>query len=172
MSDEEEISCQQCGKQKATIQLTEFVDGKPVQRHLCEGCYGKEDGLPPLSPSKVLAQLIGALAPELQQLASVECPKCGMSYLQFRQTLSLGCPADYEAFSEPMDQLLKSIHGATRHVGRVPTGAAQQVSSGPALEVLKRQLDEAVKAEDFERAATLRDEIRKLEQKSAGSTET
>ena len=170
-NDDDSIMCERCGKEKATVHLTDFVDGKPVQRHLCDKCYGKEEELPLLSPANLLSQLVASIAPELQQLAALKCPECGMTYLQFRQTLSLGCPNDYEAFSEPLDQLLEQIHGAKRHTGRVPHGAAQQAESGPALEVLRRELDEAVKSEDFERAARLRDEINSLERKRAGSTD-
>jgi len=169
MSDEESVPCQKCGKEKATIHLTDFVDGKPVQRHLCESCYGQEDGLPALSPSKIVAQLIGTLVPELKELADASCPKCGMTYLQFRQTFLLGCPVDYEAFSAPLDQLLQSTQGATRHVGKVPVGTAQMLSRGPMLASLRRKLDEAVKAEKFEQAAQLRDKIKRLEQEGAGS---
>jgi len=169
--DDDNIMCERCGKEKATVHLTDFADGNPVQRHLCDECYGKEEELPLLSPGNLLSQLVASIAPELQQLAALKCPECGMTYLQFRQTLSLGCPNDYEAFSEPLDQLLENVHGAKRHTGRVPQGAAQQAGSGPALAVLQRRLDEAVKDEDFERAARLRDEIKTLEQKSAERTD-
>jgi protein-arginine kinase activator protein McsA len=39
------------------------------------------------------------------------------------------------------------------------------------MEVTQRELEEAVKKEDFEKAARLRDEIKKLERKGAGTTE-
>ena len=85
----ERKKCEMCGKRDATIELTDFVDGKPVERPLCEKCYNKQEGVPPLSPSKVLNQLIGAVAPELHRLATLQCPSCGINYLEFRQTLNL-----------------------------------------------------------------------------------
>jgi protein arginine kinase activator len=94
-----------------------------------------------------------------------------MSYLEFRQELTFGCPRDYEAFSDPLDELLEQIHGANRHVGRTPTGRAQKDSREPRLRVLKRELEEAVEREDFETAAELRDQINQLEHQSAGDAE-
>jgi len=156
--------CEICGKRDATIELTDLVDGKPVERRLCEQCYNKQEGVPPLSPSRILNQLIGAVAPELHQLATRQCPSCGINYLEFRQTLNLGCPKDYEVFAPALDQLLERIHGSNRHVGRVPRGAAQRGVREAKLEVLRRELEQAVSAEDYERAALLRDEIKELEQ--------
>jgi len=154
------------------IELTEFRDGKPFVRQLCEECYNKQDGVPPLSTSKVLGQLVAALAPELQELSVKVCPQCGMNYLRFRQTLRLGCPNDYEVFAPALDQLLKQLHGANRHMGKVPRGAAQRGTRSQRLEVLRRELQEAAATEQYERAARLRDEIKELEREVAGTSQT
>ena len=176
MSDEEqERICQECGQRKAAVDFTDFVDGKPVLSHLCDECYGKKKGLPPLSAAKVLEQIVGTIAPQLQKqlqkLGGRQCPECGISYLEFRQALQLGCPKDYEVFAEPLDDLLKRLHGASRHTGKVPVGAAQKGSRNLRLAVLGRKLEGAVNEEDFERAAKLRDEIRKVEHERAGRSE-
>ncbi len=164
--------CDECGKRPAVIELTEFRDGKPFVRQLCEECYNKQDGVPPLSTSKVLGQLVAALAPELQELSVKVCPQCGMNYLRFRQTLRLGCPNDYEVFAPALDQLLKQLHGANRHMGKVPRGAAQRGTRSQRLEVLRRELQEAAATEQYERAARLRDEIKELEREVAGTSQT
>ncbi|GAG52663.1 unnamed protein product, partial [marine sediment metagenome] len=127
MSDEDEkVMCQECGKQKATIHLTDFVDGEPVQTHLCEECYGSKKGMPSLLQSKLFAQFISVIAPDVQKMTDEQCPKCGMGYLEFRQSLRLGCPEDYEVFEEPLRELLVRIHGAEQHVGKIPVGTAQR----------------------------------------------
>ena len=164
--------CDECSKRRATVELTEFRDGKPFVRHLCEECYNKQEGVPPLATSKILGQLVAALAPELQELSVKVCPQCGMNYLKFRQTLRMGCPNDYEVFAPALDQFLKQLHGANRHVGKVPRGAAQRASRVQGLEVLRRELDEAVAAEHYERAAQLQDEIKELEREVAGPSQT
>ena len=45
MSDEERRACQECGKEPATVHLTEFIDGRPVKIDLGEECYGKKERL-------------------------------------------------------------------------------------------------------------------------------
>ncbi len=165
MSDEQEgMMCQECGERRATVHVTDFVDGKPVQTHLCEVCSSKKSGPSLLS----FAQLFGVIEPELRKLSAMRCPHCGMSYLEFRQTFRFGCPGDYEAFEAPLDDLLERIHGANRHVGKVPTGAAQKGTRQLRLAVLRRKLKDVVDREDFERAAQVRDQIRSLEREGAG----
>ena len=77
-----------------------------------------------------------------------------------------------------MEPLLERIHGATRHVGKVPAALRDAVAAsavaataapGPTapgdarLRDLRADLEHAVASEEYERAAALRDAIRKLE---------
>jgi len=162
--EEEFITCEDCAERRATIHLTEFGDDGAKQVHLCEECYGKRKDVPALSQNKIVAQLLGALAPELRKVRTAQCRECGITYLEFRQSFRMGCPHDYEVFQEPLDDLLEQLHRGKRHVGKVAVGAAQRRSAEAMLEVLHREMEEAVRQEDFREAARLRDEIRKLEQ--------
>ncbi|MFP4176712.1 MAG: UvrB/UvrC motif-containing protein [Planctomycetota bacterium] len=163
MSEAHSRKCERCGERDATVHITKIVDGEPVQRHFCENCYEEDYEAPSFSSSDILSQLIGALAPELERVESQRCPDCGINYLEFRQNLTFGCPTDYEVFSEPLDELLEGLHGATKHTGRVPRGTAQRRNRGPRLEMLRRELQAAVEEERFEEAARIRDEIAELE---------
>jgi protein arginine kinase activator len=110
------------------------------------------------------------------------CPGCGTGYLEFRQSGLLGCPQCYKAFEAQLGPLLERAHeGGTHHTGRLPKRALggatnpsapkqapptppspEQVRAGR-VSSLKKQLDEAVKAEQYEKAAKIRDELRGLE---------
>jgi len=165
--DEEEVICDACGEERAVIHLTEVVDGEPVQKHLCQECYEQQDGVPQLSASNVFSQLVQAVAPELKELSAKTCPECGTNYLEFRQTMKLGCPHDYEVFADALDQLLERIHGSTEHVGKMPSrrrgaGELSEREKKTRIEVLERQMQKAVEEENFERAAELRDRIQGL----------
>ena len=169
MSEEHEMMCDECGKRRATVHLTEIVDGKAVQKNLCDECYGHQEDLPELSPSHVFAQLIEAVAPELKELSSKTCPECGTNYLEFRQTMKLGCPHDYEVFDKALEQLLERIHGSVEHVGKVPKNLAsakgwkKDAVSGQ-LEMLERKMQKAVEKEEYEKAAELRDQIQQIKE--------
>jgi protein arginine kinase activator len=94
------------------------------------------------------------------------CPVCGMTWNQFKQHGLMGCGHDYDHFSAKLLPLLKRAQeGATEHVGKVPLqkktpDADRQVTTLR----LRRELQKAVEAENYEAAAQLRDKLRKLEQ--------
>ncbi|MFW6456893.1 MAG: UvrB/UvrC motif-containing protein [Planctomycetota bacterium] len=163
--------CDQCGEREATVHVTTLTDAGPVQRHVCGECYEQASEEPTISSATVFAELLGALAPELQRAENTRCPECGINYIEFRQNLIFGCPRDYEVFSAPLAELLETIHGAEEHVGRVPMGKAQRMTRDSRLEVLKRKLEEVVEAEEFEKAVSIRDEIARLEQDGADNTQ-
>jgi protein arginine kinase activator len=59
--------------------------------------------------------------------------------------------------------LIKAMHKGTSHVGKVPARLYRTLARSGRLNELRRNLDEAVSKEDYESAATIRDEIRELE---------
>ncbi len=63
------------------------------------------------------------------------------------------------AFGKALPPLFKRIHGGIRHRGRLP-GGREAVFLDPAE--VRRQLAEAIRNEDFEEAARLRDRLRRL----------
>jgi protein arginine kinase activator len=166
VSEDEEAQqrmCEACGKRRATVHLTEFVDGEPVLRLLCDECYAEREGAPLVTPAALFQQILSAVAPELKDLAMKECPACGISYLQFRQQGTLGCPQDYEEFSAALTKLMEEIHGATEHCGKVSPEAGEREAIQGRLRSLHRLQERAIQREDYELAAQLRDSIAELE---------
>jgi len=158
------MQCQMCDK-AATVHLTEIVNGKKTERHLCEACAQKE-GIAIKAPapiSELLTSLMSAQA-EAQELGGLRCEQCGLSWLEFRKGGLLGCPNDYTAFEKPLRGLLERVQeGATRHLGRVPRRCSESAAGKQVrLLRLRQDLRQAVEAEDYERAARLRDEMRLL----------
>ena len=106
------------------------------------------------------ALTVAAAKPEAQAPA---CPTCGMTLSEFKQRGRFGCANDYEVFAAHIDPLLERIHDVTppQHKGRLPQGQADTSATDKARELaaLRDQLESAILAEDYERAATLRDRI-------------
>ncbi len=156
--------CDKCGK-PATIYLTEIINGEKIEKHLCEECAADEGftikaGMP---ISQLLEDFILQTGGDSEE-AEPTCEVCGMTFSQFRQNGQLGCPNDYDAFEKPLLVLLERAHdGATQHIGKVPhrTGGDQKKQNS--ILRLRAQLKGAIAAEDYERAAMLRDQIRELE---------
>ena len=165
------MKCNRCEK-PATFHITERVGDKEQwdEVHLCEECAREYLSKPNAeefqeSLAGALAQhlKIGQTAEELAELDQRTCPVCGITFYEFRHHGRLGCPHDYVCFEQEMEPLLTNIHGETTHTGKRPKRSARNVDSQTRLIRLRREMREAVQAEDYERASLLRDEIRKIE---------
>jgi protein arginine kinase activator len=93
------------------------------------------------------------------------CPICGSTWAQFKQGGLMGCAHDYEQFAGKLVPLLKRAQeGATEHVGKVPAGRkTQEADRQVATLRLRRELQKAIDAENYEQAARLRDQLKSLE---------
>jgi protein arginine kinase activator len=167
---ENDRTCEACGLRRATVHLTELVDGQAAQRHLCKHCYEEKEGVE-LPPAAVLAQILSVVAPELEEMGARQCPACSINYLEFRQNLTLGCPNDYEVFGSALEQLIERIHGATVHCGKVRSEAGAGVAIEGRLRALRQRQEEAVSEENYELAAELRDRIRELQKDGSDEAE-
>lgn len=160
--------CEDC-KKKPTIHLTEIIDGKMSEMHLCDECPKLEA----IQSEKQfgLADLLAGLADfgktaKPEKSVGLKCDSCGLTYEDFRKFGRLGCGECYNAFRTQLTTLLKKIHGNNQHYGKAPLNIS--VSSREkmdTLQELKKRLVAAVKEEDFEKAAILRDKIRDIEKK-------
>jgi len=155
------MMCQRC-QEEASVHLTETVDGRRRELHLCAPCARKA-GLelpetpPELALDSVVQGLIVAHVGELVgELADLTCPDCGLKFMEFRARGRLGCPNDYGVFARGLLPLVQRTHGATRHVGKV---ARRRPAANLRLR-LRTQLREAIAREDYEQAARLRDQLR------------
>ena len=83
------------------------------------------------------------------------CPRCGMTYAEFRRGGMLGCADCYRAFHKPLEELLVRVSGNAQHTGR-------KVAVKMAIDRKKQKLMRAIAEEEYETAAALRDEIRAL----------
>ena len=160
--------CEHCKKAQATFHLTNISrDGEKVERHLCERC-AVEEGLvqvhKPNFNTEILENFIAAAKSASSVDTNLVCEECGVSYVEFRNQGMLGCPKDYDTFKDALIPLIERAHdGATHHAGKSPVSLGSTRTTQQEIRRLKRQLDEAVAGEDYERAAELRDRIRALE---------
>ncbi len=156
--------CQRC-KAEASVHLTESVDGRVKEVHLC-GLCAKQAGVvvsgrpPELALDAVVQGLIVAHVGELVgELARAACPLCGTKFMEFRISGRLGCPNDYRTFEKGLIPLVRQAQGATRHVGKSPHRRAS--NEEVRLLRLRADLRDAVAREDYEEAARLRDLLRR-----------
>lgn len=158
--------CDLCGKNQATVHLTEIIDDQMNELHLCEECARKKSVQ--MEQQFGLADLLAGLAElgqpkEPAELAGFKCANCGLTYQDFKRTGRLGCSECYSNFKKYLAPLLKKIHGSTQHVGKTPRMAAPRAKKKVDLTDLRMKLQQAINNEEFEEAARLRDKIKELE---------
>jgi protein arginine kinase activator len=159
--------CSQCQERDAVVHLTQIVDNAVTQVHLCEKCAA-ERGIETSTSSA--SHPLGDFLQAVQQQASAmpgdaaRCSYCGTSIRDFRASGRLGCARCYGAFEQSLKDLLRRVHGSASHVGRGYLAASEPMTERVAsLTDLKGRLADAIRDEQFELAATLRDQIRSLE---------
>ena len=76
----------------------------------------------------------------------------------------LGCARCYGAFEKSLRELLRRLHGNSRHAGRRYEAPADELLEREStLGVLRERLRRAIDNEQFELAAELRDRLRTYE---------
>jgi protein arginine kinase activator len=166
------MKCDNCNK-PATVHLTEIKSGKKIEKHLCEQCAAQNEGFTAAAKTHMpINELLTNFVMAHSGLATKEqqttCEHCGITWAEFRQTGLLGCAHDYMLFEKDLTPLLKRAHEEqAHHVGKVPTrrgGTGVPVKRQVDVARLRKELARAVEAEDYERAAKLRDQIKQAEQ--------
>jgi protein arginine kinase activator len=166
--------CDVCGKNQATVHLTEIVDEQMNELHLCDECARTKSAQ--MEQQFGLSDLLAGLAefekPSLEKDASAaKCPNCKLTYADFKKIGRLGCGECYTAFKKYLTPLLKRIHGSSQHFGKSPVKMASATQEKLDVQELRLRLQKAVENEAFEEAARLRDQIKELEKKQAESHE-
>lgn len=167
------IACQRCHKAKATVHVTDSFPHKR-ELHLCEDCAAEEGIIRKAEDEPLLGQQHQTTNAILQEflkhktkvgrLDKVACPNCGLTFREFKEKGLLGCPQDYTVFREVLLPLLEQAHeGATAHVGKAAPRTDAKTQKRLSLMRLRRALQDAIDAEDYEVAAQVRDQINELE---------
>jgi len=163
------MHCENCNKNPATVHVTEIPQegDEAVQQNLCDVCAAQHD-LPhnaaqPKSISDIWKLLQISAQKAAQRRKTVECEACGMSLEELRRKGRLGCPQCYEVFQSHLVDLFEGMHGAREHVGRLPGGAQAGRDKAHRIDSLREELEVAIREEAYERAASIRDELRTLE---------
>lgn len=144
--------CERCHKNPARLSVTiKTKEGQKVS-HLCPLCA--------LTLPTFYTPQRKTVRPD------ISCPVCDMSLSQFRESGRLGCSHCYEVFRLDLADVLKRVQGTDHHVRKETqtTSANKKDAPDDRLAPLRQALKEAVEAEDYYLAATIRDEIKAKEE--------
>ena len=161
------IPCQFCGSPSA-IHLTDIVQKQKNEMHLCEACAIAHKVIPAahaeINVTAILELVLGkSSAPVKSVPGDMICPVCGIHYAHFRSQGRLGCPHDYDTFRELLTPLMEQVQNdSSRHAGKIPERHRRKLLAVRKAG-LEAELRVAVRTEQYEAAAKLRDEIRAME---------
>jgi protein arginine kinase activator len=157
--------CNICKEKEATVHLTQIAGDKVQKVDLCEDC-AKHKGVNDPTGFSLADLLMGiGASQEFEQAtggSDVKCSKCGFTQADFKKTGRLGCAECFHTFADGLEGLLKTMHKGTRHVGKAPQALQQNRDLSDRLTTLQKKLAKAIEGENFELAATLRDEIKQM----------
>lgn len=88
------------------------------------------------------------------------CPSCHTSISQIQRQQTVGCEICYQTFAAEITASL-GLDAAAHHLGR-KQGQSHELDPKLRILALNQALDAALKAEDYEQAALLRDQIKKI----------
>lgn len=163
--------CDRCDRE-ATVHEVTIKDGAKVEKHLCESC-AREEGIVVQSHAPINELITKFVMAHSGQTASgtraPACGGCGLKYQEFKQHGLLGCAECYQAFESQLGPLVERAQdGATHHVGKAPARAVGSLDRQQRIVTLRKQLSDAIAAEQYERAAVLRDQLMHVEKRSEG----
>ncbi len=166
------MTCQDCKKREATVQMTLIVKNEKSSLSLCQECALARGFHSPLDnapfPLKdILEGIAKGNKPNKKSTDPADqltCSKCGLTFEEFTQQGRFGCGECYAAFRPRLESIMRKIHGASLHRGRNPETQSLDSTheSIPVKEEerLEAELKKAIDSEDFERAAELRDKLK------------
>lgn len=170
--------CEVCKKNDATIHITKIVNGAKYEFNVCEKCakekvdlnFSEQLDFPSSSTfQNILSGIMDYIASsnQPQKTYDTSCKNCGTTYSEFKEKGLVGCSQCYESFKTILEPVIKRVQGSIKHIGKIPRKAGKNIIEQRRLLELKEDLHKAITAEEYERAAEIRDIIRKLQKEES-----
>lgn len=157
---ERPLDCSSCQK-KIQTKYTEVSDEVLQEYYMCSDCPHLKTFL--LEPKSLTDE---------EALALLTCGNCNTSLLEIQKGEALGCAECYEIFETYLTQDLKEEHHlqvnldltGPLHLGHKP-GEFKEFGAEQQIFALNETLNELIHREDYEGAASIRDQIKELKKK-------
>lgn len=193
--------CEKCKQREAIVHKQAVVNGVSRSEHLCSVCAANEgnnwiDNIDSFFSNDFFSEeimsdwfqpffkVIGTSKSVVPQPKRKEnnCPRCGMTWIEFQQYGLLGCSECYNHFNEQLPPLLRRLYGQSEHFGKKPYNDGDKavvfvsevenyLTGLSEKEKLQQVMQKAIDDENFEEAARLRDDIKALEAKEDGDSD-
>ena len=162
--------CQSCEKRQASTHIKTILNGELREFDLCPECAAKLGyGSFFNNFGFDIDKLFGSFMDSNEgRKKTKRCNFCGSSFDEIAKTGKVGCAHCYEEFYDELLPSIRRIHGRTNHTGKLARSAGTEVKVRNEITKCKYELEQAIKTQEFEKAAELRDKIKELEKNIGG----
>jgi protein arginine kinase activator len=158
--------CDMCKEGDVVVNVTKVVGSEVRHLRLCEKCAAEEGVETSVVVPAQVTELLQSVHQHMPAASddAARCTFCSSTLRDFRSSGRLGCPHCYGAFEKSLRELLRRVHGNSRHVGhRYVAPSEGDVERSVTATELRERLQRAIESEQFEMAADIRDKLRGLE---------
>lgn len=168
--------CEKCKKNEAKVNLITVVNGQKHEIWLCDNCVKDISNIPffnsisaneTVSFQGMLTEMLSSVGNKANinnnQVNGIVCLNCGLTYDEFKKTGKLGCVDCYVAFKIVLEPRIKSLQAGVKHIGKIPSMKGEELIRRRKLKDLKIEMQKLIVTEEYEKAAFVRDEIKKIE---------
>lgn len=167
--------CEKCRKYEAKVNLVTVINGQKHEIWLCESCVKDISSIPffssigqnmNLSFQGMITEVLSNIDNKINidnNINEIICSNCGLTYDEFKKMGRLGCSQCYKEFKVVLDPRIKSLQVGIKHIGKIPKMKGKELVQRRKLKDLKQEMQQLIIAEEYEKAAIVRDEIRELE---------
>lgn len=152
--------CDECKQRQATYHKVTNVNGVVSEEHLCSVCEQKRKNGADFPLFDALFNNFG-----LGELPSSRprktCINCGMSLEDFFSVGEVGCEKCYDEFASQILPRIQRCQPRLTNVSKAPVEKKKERS--PEYIKLKQDLAKALEIEDYEKAAQIHEQIKKME---------
>ena len=153
------MKCEKCNEKEATFYYSSNINGEKTERHLCADC-AREEGFGSVMdrPMAGFGGMFDSLfedffAPRRSLLSAFD-----MLDRPMRRMMTAALPQIHIVVGQP-----EAAQPVSETEQKIPEDAGEEVKARREIDALKHQLQEAVAAENFEKAIELRDQLKALE---------
>jgi protein arginine kinase activator len=163
--------CENCHQNIADTHIQHISESGKMEMHLCASC-AKKLGIVPGHIEGPQGFDIGDFLSGVMsgtgtggypnQLEGKECGFCHSTLADISAHGKMGCANCYKEFGAELEPTLLKLHGSVSHTGKVPAAFQERIGRIRQIALLQSQLESAIKEQEFEEAAQLRDRIIEL----------
>lgn len=159
------MKCSNCGSNNANVTYEQNINGEVTTLKLCEKCAQK------LGIFNSFDNIFSPMVLDLDYILpeEIKCKECGYTLSKYKSTGLFGCDECYNTFKKEIDSILLKLQGKNRmkkgkeKIKNLNDTVVDKKENK--IDILKAKLKEHIEKEEFEEAAKVRDEIKKLENK-------